>query len=142
MSSWLTGRLWLAASVVQASAAAVAQQPPTAQVQAQAVAAAQAAASAQLQREVKLAVESARVIGPWAFVSAQLRSAQGQAFDFAGTRWEDAARHGAASHRYVALLKLDQGSWQKVDERVGPTDVAWEAWAEKYGAPAALFELP
>ncbi len=141
MNAWMTGRLWLAASMVQAGAAALAQQAP-AQVQAQAVAAAQAAASAQLQRDVRLAVESARVIGPWAFVSAQMRSAQGQPFDFAGTRWDEPAKHGAVSHRYVALLKLDQGTWQKIDERVGPTDVAWEGWAAKYGAPAALFELP
>jgi hypothetical protein len=33
----------------------------------------------------------------------------------------------------------DEGEWVLVDHVIGPTDVHWYTWIEKYGLPEALF---
>ena len=141
MTSWTAIRHGLLAGVMPLAAVSAAPQG-TGTTQAAPLDAARAAASAQLQRELELQVETMRVIEPWAFVSAQLRTPQGQPFDYAGTRWAEAAQHGAVSRRYVVLLKRAGGTWTPVEDRVGPTDVAWSDWSARHGAPAALFEMP
>jgi len=106
------------------------------------VAAAEAAASAELRRPLALAVQSARMAGDWGFVLAELRGRGNEAFDFHGTRFEEAAREGYLSRRYAALLVRRGGAWQVVESRVGATDVAWAGWAEKHQAPAQIFAAP
>ena len=39
----------------------------------------------------------------------------------------------------AALLRREGAAWKLVDIAVGPTDVAWEAWATTHKAPAELF---
>jgi hypothetical protein len=38
------------------------------------------------------------------------------------------------------LLQRHDGQWQLRAEAIGPTDMVWLAWPQKYGAPTALFE--
>ena len=78
--------------------------------------------------------------GAWAFVTAHLRDAAGQRFDYAGTPLHTAAQSGGVSSLCAALLRRDGDGWQLVDLAVGPTDVAWEPWAATHKAPAGLFQ--
>ena len=78
--------------------------------------------------------------GAWAFVTAHLRDAAGQRFDYAGTPLHTAAQSGGVSSLCAALLRRDGDGWQLVDIAVGPTDVAWEPWAATHKAPAGLFQ--
>ena len=49
-------------------------------------------------------------------------------------------RHGGKSDLCAALLHREGSTWKLVELAVGPTDVAWENWAEKHKAPAELFK--
>jgi hypothetical protein len=39
----------------------------------------------------------------------------------------------------MALLRRKDGVWTVVDHVVGPTDVYWYNWLDKYKLPEALF---
>ncbi len=106
-----------------------------------AIDAARTEASKQLQKPLKFEHEKIRSSGDWVFVMAQLRTPEGKAFDYTDTKLAGAAKEGMLSTRYVALLRATGGMWQIVDYRIGPTDVAWEDWAKKYGAPAEIFAI-
>jgi ketosteroid isomerase-like protein len=106
-----------------------------------AIDAARAEAGKQLQKPLKFEHEKIKSSGDWAFVMAQLRTPEGKPFDYADTKLASAAKEGMLSTRFVALLRSAGGMWQIVDYRIGPTDVAWEDWAKKYGAPAEIFAI-
>jgi ketosteroid isomerase-like protein len=103
--------------------------------------AARAEANQQLQKPLKFEHEKIKSSGDWAFVMAQLRTPENKPFDYAGTKLADAAKEGMVSTRFVALLRTTDGVWQIIDHRIGPTDVVWEEWAKKYGAPAEIFAI-
>ena len=88
---------------------------------------------------LRLVPDQLRRSGDWAFLIANLRSASGGRFDYAGTELHEAAQAGAVSDVCAALLRRDGTRWQIVDLAVGPSDVAWEDWATTHKAPAALF---
>lgn len=77
--------------------------------------------------------------GEWAFLFADMQQQGGKPFDYGGTRKAEAARQGFVSRSYAALLRKGEGGWRVVEAAIGPTDVAWEGWAAKYGVPAKLF---
>lgn len=104
--------------------------------------AAQAAVQHDLQRPLRLQPGTVHVAGGWGFVLAELRAPGGGTLDLAGTRLADAAREGFASRQVALLLVQRGGRWQVVEQRLGVTDVAWEGWAERHGAPPSLFVLP
>ena len=72
-------------------------------------------------------------------VTAQLVDANGVPFAYRGTPLEAAATAGGVSRVYAGLLRAHDGHWRVVQQAIGPTDVAWEAWPTQFGAPAALF---
>lgn len=97
-------------------------------------------------RELKLDAARLRLMpeqlkrqSDWAFLTAKLQTAAGQRFDYAGTDRHEAAQAGAVSDLCAALLRREGAAWKLVDIAVGPTDVAWEAWATTHEAPAELF---
>jgi hypothetical protein len=102
--------------------------------------AARALAAKEIGRPLLLHTESIKSEGDWVFVKAELRGPDNAPFDYKGTKWAGAAEEGMVSRLFVALFKRSGKAWQAVDFRVGPTDVAWESWAAKYHAPAALFK--
>ena len=77
--------------------------------------------------------------GNWAFLRADMEGPGGKPIDYAGTDLAEAARHGAMSRVYAALLRREGDRWTVVAHAIGPSDVAWEDWATRYGAPAAVF---
>ncbi len=98
-------------------------------------------AARELGRSVQFVVKDLNTVDGWAFLYATLAEADGQAFSYVGTRFEEAAENGMKSRSYAALLRKREGGWNVTVYSVGPTDVAWQGWAEDYAAPAALFVL-
>ena len=99
-----------------------------------------APAESELGQSLTLQVKQLRVLGEWAFVHAAMQGPGGKAVSYTGTRYQEAAEHGHKSDKYAALLKRQGSTWQVQTYAIGPTDVAWQDWAQQYGAPQALFE--
>ena len=96
-----------------------------------------------LGQTVQFVVRTLRVQGDWAFVVAQPQTRAGAPIDYAKTRYAEAIAEGMFDGGTVyALLKADHGLWTTTAFVIGPTDVAYAAWPQEYGAPAALFGLP
>lgn len=93
----------------------------------------------QLGKPVKFLVRTLNRDGDWAFLVATMQDDRGRPITYAGTPLASAEAEGMISKDYVALLQRSGERWRVVNQAVGPTDVAWESWAERYGAPAALF---
>ena len=93
----------------------------------------------QLGKPVKFLVRTLNRDGDWAFLVATMQDDRGRPISYAGTPLASAEAEGMISRDYVALLQRSGGRWRVVDQAVGPTDVAWEGWAERYGAPPSLF---
>lgn len=88
-----------------------------------------------LRQPVKFVVHAIRVCGQWAFVVAEPQQPGGKAIN-----WQSTICSGDVSHLVGALSQMGStGSWTLTDYALCPTDVAWENWPEKYGAPQALF---
>jgi lambda repressor-like predicted transcriptional regulator len=101
--------------------------------------AARAPVQAELGKAPKFRVDQLHRDGDWAFLLATLQGADGKPFDYKGTPLADAAQQGMVSRTYAALLRHDARGWQVVAKAIGPSDVAWEDWPKRYGAPAKLF---
>lgn len=94
-----------------------------------------------LGKPVLFKVRELRATGRWAFLLADMEDRGGGALSYAGTSRAEAAEHGMVSRVYAALMRQDHDKWVVVDSAIGPTDVAWEGWPAKYGAPESLFKL-
>jgi hypothetical protein len=94
---------------------------------------------AELGKPVLFQVQQLGQSGDWAFLRADMVEHGGRPIDYAGTSRAEDAEHGVVSHTYAALLHRIDGEWRVVAHAIGPTDVAWEDWSERYGAPAAIF---
>lgn len=77
--------------------------------------------------------------GDWAFLRADMEGPGGRPIDYAGTSLAEPARHGAVSRSYAALLKRRGAGWTVVAHAIGPSDMAWEDWPTRHGAPRAIF---
>jgi hypothetical protein len=102
---------------------------------------AEVAASAELKQVAWLRPGVLNVVDDWAFLFADLRDAHGAPYDYTGSALEAVAAAGGVSHTYAGLLRMKAGEWQMVVQAIGPTDVAWEPWAARYGAPEAVFAI-
>jgi hypothetical protein len=88
-----------------------------------------------LRQPVIFKVSTIRVCGAWAFVVAEPIKPDGGPL-----LWERTICKGDVSHLIGALSQRDEaGAWRLTDYALCPTDVAWENWPEKYGAPQAVF---
>lgn len=97
---------------------------------------------AQLGKPAELKIKTVNTAGEWAFVYGTILGPDGVPFDYSGTPFAEAAAHGGKSRTYAGLFRGEGNQWTRVDSAVGPTDVAWEGWAARYGAPAQIFQLP
>lgn len=93
----------------------------------------------ELKQPAVVDIETVARNGEWAFVAASLRDASGRAYRYIGTPLEEAAANGGVSNAYAALLRVRGNDWTLVTQVIGPGDVAWEDWPNRYGAPPALF---
>lgn len=101
--------------------------------------AARVPAATTLGKPVLFKVSHLGLSGDWAFMRAEMQGPCGARVDYAGTPLADAARNGAVSSVFAALLHRRGNAWTVVDTAIGPTDVAWEDWAARHGAPSAIF---
>lgn len=113
--------------------------PPGSQERAVLLDTARAPVQKELGKPVQFVVKRLSVLDGWAYLYATMQSPGGQPVSYVGTPFAQAAEHGAKSDDYLALLRLEDGKWQVRADAIGPTDVAWAAWPEQYGAPQALF---
>lgn len=101
--------------------------------------AARAPVAARLGRAVRFKPQRLERRGDWAFLLAAMQDERGRPLSYEGTPLAEAERMGMLSKDCAILLRNRGGRWTVVDSAVGPTDVAWEDWAAKHGAPATLF---
>ncbi|NLS25166.1 hypothetical protein S2M10_01290 [Sphingomonas sp. S2M10] len=87
----------------------------------------------------KLLVRTLGHQGDWVFLVATMQDQAGRPISYAGTPLASAEAQGMISKEYVALFRRSGKEWRVVEEALGPTDVAWADWAEKHGAPKAIF---
>lgn len=88
----------------------------------------------------KLLVRTLGHQGDWVFLVAAMQDKVGRPISYAGTPLASAEAEGMVSKDYVALFRRSGKGWRVVEEALGPTDVAWADWAEKHGAPKAIFD--
>ncbi len=74
-----------------------------------------------------------RVTGDWAFVNAQFVHPDGSPMGKAYF-----GSDGAISDNVQALLRRVKGKWRVVTHVTGASDVEWEDWPKKYGAPKTV----
>ncbi len=93
-----------------------------------------------LSKPVRFRVRTLRIEGGWAFLLSSMVEPDGRPLSYRGTSLAEAARHGAVSGDYVALLLRRQGgAWRVVAHAVSPSDAVWETWPDEHSAPPALF---
>jgi len=78
--------------------------------------------------------------GHWAFVSAKPMRATGVPIDWTRTRFARDFAADMMSDVILALLKSDGQTWQVVEYALGPTDVTWVEWIDKYSLKSSLFD--
>ncbi len=89
---------------------------------------------------VEFVVTTMRATPNWAFVQVEPQRPGGGAIDLAQTGFRDDADMMDGSTVF-ALVSFQGGRWNLVDHVVGPTDVAYAGWSERYGVPARLLGL-
>lgn len=91
---------------------------------------------------VSFTVTTKRTEGDWGWLIAQPWTPEGAQIDWSTTRYATQAREGALDGEGTtyALLRRQNGQWTVVDFAVGPTDVVYADWPQRYGAPASLFQ--
>lgn len=95
---------------------------------------------AETQGPVEFVVRRLAVLGDWAFGDVSLRRPGGQPIDWMATRYGEDLRHDMFNPDYAFFLLRRQGDgWSLAEISVGPTDVVWDWWRQKYNIPAALF---
>lgn len=101
--------------------------------------AARGTAMRDLGKPVRFVVKNLNAENEWAFLYARMVDPNGAPLSYEGTPFAEAAQHGLKSDSYAALLWKSERGWDVLIHVVGPTDVAWQGWGQKFGAPNALF---
>ena len=95
-----------------------------------------------LKQRVIFVVNRLNVQRGWGFVIAVPEQPNGKPIDFSHTRYAAAVRAGAFDGQAIGLLKKSGNRWRVVTYNIGATDVVYEDWDRKFGAPRAIFGLP
>jgi hypothetical protein len=98
------------------------------------------AVEAELRGDVEFVVTKMRVSGNWAFAQADPQRPGGGVIDPEETAFAGSSEFMDGLTIY-ALMTFSRGRWNLVDHLVGPTDVGYADWPERYGAPPVLFGL-
>ena len=88
---------------------------------------------------VVFVVSVLRVSGNWAFVQATPKRPGGVDIDWKRTKFREDFEKDFMSDIVMGLLKYDDAKWSLVEYVIGPTDVFWENWQQKYRLPRQLF---
>jgi hypothetical protein len=89
---------------------------------------------------VTFEVTTKRVEGEWGWLVAQPWTREGAQIDWSQTRYAQRAAEGVldGGGTTYALLRKQNATWTVVAFAVGPTDVAYADWPQRYGAPASI----
>jgi hypothetical protein len=98
------------------------------------------AVEAEMRGPVEFVVTTIRVTPNWAFVQVEPQRPGGGVIDpeqtgFAG---DTDMMDGLTVY---GLMGFQAGRWNLIDHMVGPTDVGYAGWQQRYGVPAALLGL-
>lgn len=98
------------------------------------------AVEAEMRGPVEFVVTTIRVTPNWAFVQVEPQRPGGGVIDpeetgFAG---DTDMMDGLTVY---GLMGFQAGRWNLIDHMVGPTDVGYADWQQRYGVPAALLGL-
>ncbi len=91
---------------------------------------------------VQFVITVMHVMGNWAYVDAKPQRPDGAPINWRATRHREAYDADMFSGLVLALLRRQDGRWTVVDTFIGPTDVAWYEWVQKYKLPEAFFQAP
>ena len=94
---------------------------------------------ADLGRRVLFVVDFINVDGNWAFLAVTPVNRDGSKIDIYSTRYAKDADFMDGLANY-SVLKYANGRWNEIEWVVGPTDVAYEPWPEKYGFSRELIQ--
>lgn len=94
----------------------------------------------QLGKPVVFKVEHLKVQNGWAFMRGVPKQPNGKAMDYRGTPFYQAYKDGFFSDFVCGLLRRQNNKWQVINYCLGPTDVPYVDWSERYKAPASIFE--
>jgi len=95
----------------------------------------------ELKQNVIFKVSHLKVQKGWAFITAEPLQPNGESVNYRKTRYAEAVREGFFGGEVGALLHRVNGKWRVVNYVIGPTDVAWEGWDRRYGAPSSIFVM-
>lgn len=98
------------------------------------------AVEAEMRGPVEFVISVMRASPNWAFVQADPQRPGGGAIDPESTGFAGDTDFMDGLTVY-ALLAFQSGRWNLVDHFVGPTDVAYSHWPERFGVPAAIVGL-
>jgi hypothetical protein len=88
---------------------------------------------------VEFVVDRLTVWRDWAFAEVRPQRPGGQRIDWRRTRYREAVESDTFSNVSFALLRRQGGSWILQEFVIGPTDVAWIEWQQRFRLPEALF---
>ncbi|HEY6329895.1 MAG TPA: hypothetical protein VI756_11205 [Blastocatellia bacterium] len=94
---------------------------------------------AKLKKHVVFKVDRLKVENGWAFMIATPQTPDGR-LAYGGTEYEQGLKEGIVSGEVCVLLHWIRDRWRVVTYSIGPTDVVYENWDRKYGAPPAIFK--
>ena len=103
--------------------------------------AARPAIASDIGQNVLFVVQELRTDGQWAYLQAVPIQPSGLPLDWSLTNYATDWQMDAMSDIVMVLLARQNGAWQVVDYIVGPTDVYWYTWIERFGLPESLFHV-
>jgi len=98
------------------------------------------AVESEMRGPVEFVVSVLRTTPKWAFVQVDPQHPGGKAIDIEDTSFagEGDMMDGLT---VFALLRFQSGRWNLVEHVVGPTDVTYIGWAERFGAPPTVLGM-
>jgi hypothetical protein len=94
-----------------------------------------------LDQQVIFKVSRLKIQNGWAFAIVHPRQPDGREIDWSRTRFAQDYEAGMFSDLACVLLRKQGKGWRIVDYALGPSDVAYEDWSRRHGAPRAIFGL-
>lgn len=95
--------------------------------------------SRELGQRVIFVVDAVRTDGEWAYLQAVPHQPGGKPLNWNSTPFATIYNQDMMSDIVMVLMRKTSGNWQVEDYVIGPTDVFWYGWVEKYGLPEKLF---
>lgn len=93
-------------------------------------------------RKILFQVRTLKVDGKWAFADVEILDSNGRRMDWNATAYEQQVADGFMDQCSQCLFFKKGNHWSVKTMAIGPTDVAWLDWPEKFGAPKSIFPFP